>query len=201
MMLLRHLDKPRTIAELRALTGLPHPELTAELRRLGRAVREIKPTTVNDRAIRYQRATHDDRARDPSRLPRAPEGRNSDPGPDPASVPRVESVDPSAGSAPETVDDRPVDDRGAGAPGACGAVGRRRPAHAKIWYRGSIIASLRKLGHATLAEIAADTGIERNPLRAAVSKMEAARSVSRVGHRPCGARGGRGSAVWALVAL
>ena len=55
-MLLRHLDKPRTIAELRALTGESDPDIRDHLRRLGPRVRVIPPADpVNSRAIRYQR--------------------------------------------------------------------------------------------------------------------------------------------------
>lgn len=90
MNLLDHLRKPRTIAELRALTGLSHPELTAELRRLGRAVAEIKPTTINDRAIRYQKTDDSNPVRDPARPPeRAPRhvvDRSADPPPLPVDL-------------------------------------------------------------------------------------------------------------------
>ena len=104
MDVLRHLRKPVTIAELRALTGLSHPELTAELRRLGRAVAEIKPDTINDRAIRYQRTNEPTPARDPARPPeRAPRhvvDRSADPPPLPVDLaePLHRDADTDAGN-------------------------------------------------------------------------------------------------------
>jgi len=105
--LLPHLRSPRTPAELVRLSGLPHPEVVAELRRLGRRVEEIKPTTIHDRAIRY-RATNDaPPARDPARSAKPPERRDADRSPDPAPLP-VDLAEPRTGDAGE--DDR--DDRG-----------------------------------------------------------------------------------------
>lgn len=90
MSLLDHLRQPVTIAELRALTGLSHPDLTAELRRLGGGVAQIKPTTIDDRAIRYQRTDGKHTARDPARAPeRAPRhvvDRSADPPPLPVDL-------------------------------------------------------------------------------------------------------------------
>jgi hypothetical protein len=111
MDVLRHLRKPVTIAELRALTGLTHPELTAELRRLGRAVREIKPTTINDRAIRYQRNDDPTPKRDPAPAEnRAREDVHG--GPDSAPLP-VDLAKPCPGDAGENAGDdaRCNDDR------------------------------------------------------------------------------------------
>lgn len=105
--ILPHLDKPRTIAELRARTGLSHPDVVASLRRLGRSVEEIRPTTIHDRAIRY-RATNDaPPARDPARAPKPAERRDADRNPDPAPLP-VDLAGVGAGDAGQ--DDR--DDRG-----------------------------------------------------------------------------------------
>jgi hypothetical protein len=52
--LYRHLRIPRTVAEIVAASRLPHHEVVDALHRLGRQVRTIRPTTILDRAIRYQ---------------------------------------------------------------------------------------------------------------------------------------------------
>ena len=122
--LLPHLRTARTPAELVRLSGLPHPEVVAELRRLGRAVEAIKPTTIHDRAIRY-RATNEAPRRDPSSLPRAPQGRHHDARPDPASVPELEPLHAGEVGPQDAGEVRPADDRGAGAAGTVGAVGRQ----------------------------------------------------------------------------
>lgn len=96
MSILHHLAKPRTLAELRTLTGLPHLELTAEIRRLGRRVREIKPDTIHDRAIRYQRTDDAPASRDPARTEERATRRVVDRNPDPAPLP-VDLAQPCPG--------------------------------------------------------------------------------------------------------
>ena len=65
---------------------------------LGRRVEEIRPTTINDRAIRY-RATNDaPPARDPAHAPVAPKRRDADRHPDPAPV-SVDLAQPRARDA------------------------------------------------------------------------------------------------------
>jgi len=120
MSILRHIAKPATVAEIARASGLPHPEVVAELRRLGRAVETIKPTTIHDRAIRY-RATNDaPPARDLARAPKPPERRDVDRHPDPAPLP-VDLAQPRARDADE--DDR--DDRGGEARRAAAGVAER----------------------------------------------------------------------------
>ena len=98
--LLPHLRSPRTPAELVRLSGLPYPDVVAELRRLGRQVAEIKPTTIDDRAIRYRATNDPDSVRDPARAKVRTQGIQPDRDPDPAPLP-VDLAQPRAGDAGE----------------------------------------------------------------------------------------------------
>ena len=120
MSILLHLRKPRTIAELRALTGMAHPELTAELRRLGGDVAQIKPTTINDRAIRYQRADDSTPARDPARPPERAPRHDVDRSADPTPLP-VDLAEPLHRDA----DTDPRNDRGGEADRAAAGLAER----------------------------------------------------------------------------
>lgn len=160
MSILHHLAKPRTIAELRALTGLPHPELTAELRRLGRQIKTIHPTTVDSRAIRYQRNDDAPAARDLARPPLRAEGSHVHRSPDPQALPVDLAGDVAgrdaapAGDDGGRQDDRPAEARdGAG----CEREGRLRRA------LGPEVAPKRTRSAARIAEIVALLS-ERGPL-------------------------------------
>lgn len=87
-MILHHLTHPRTIADLRRLTGLPDPEIREHLRRLGPRVRTVKPADpINDRAIRYQRNDDAPAVRDLARPPQRAEGNDPDRSADPQTLP------------------------------------------------------------------------------------------------------------------
>jgi hypothetical protein len=105
--LLPHLRLARTPAEIVRLSGLPYPEVVAELRRLGRAVETIKPTTIHDRAIRYRATNDPDPVRDPARAQVRAQGLQPDRYPDPTPLP-VDLAQPCGRDTGE--DDR--DDRG-----------------------------------------------------------------------------------------
>lgn len=214
MTILHHLAKPRTIADLRRLTGMRDPEIMEHLRRLGPRVLTIKPTDpINDRAIRYQRNDDELASRDPARPPQRAERRNPDRDPDPQAVP-VDVDQPHAGDADRDdradggrQDDRPADDR-------CEREDRLRRALGPFEVDPStetVAAAIRRAlddgAYRTCAELAvlvtASRGIptQTETIRRALTSMRQARKVKAL---PCGPRrldlriGGHPSQAWAL---